>query len=334
MLDEVDLALIDAVQANPRAPWSELGPVLGAAPMTLSRRWRRLTEAGHAWVTIAPGPRQWFYLESALVGIGCEAASAGGVAAALARLPQVVTVDHVTGADDLFVIVVAPDLPSLSRFLLDVLPRHDGIVRVRASVGTELFGGVTWRLGVLDRAQDERVRARRSGAEEAASRRLGPDDRALYRALGLDGRRGYTDLARELGGTPQAVKRRLNRLLRSGDVMFRCDLARPLAGWHALAGLWLAVPDDRLAEAGRALGGWPETRLCASVLGTANLYVAFGLNSMQHAQRLLGRIVREMPHVSVVERQLALQQVKVFGQILGPDGRRVGSVPVDPWAEG
>ncbi|OLT13440.1 hypothetical protein BJF79_20545 [Actinomadura sp. CNU-125] len=49
MLDEVDLALIDAVQANPRAAWSELGPVLGAAPMTLSRRWRRLTDAGRAW---------------------------------------------------------------------------------------------------------------------------------------------------------------------------------------------------------------------------------------------------------------------------------------------
>ncbi len=46
MLDELDLALVDALQVNPRASWAALGDVLELAPVTLARRWQRLAESG------------------------------------------------------------------------------------------------------------------------------------------------------------------------------------------------------------------------------------------------------------------------------------------------
>ncbi|MFJ8440171.1 AsnC family protein [Kitasatospora griseola] len=54
MIDELDLALVDALRVDPRAPWSRLAAPLGVDPATLSRRWARLTADGDAWVTCYP----------------------------------------------------------------------------------------------------------------------------------------------------------------------------------------------------------------------------------------------------------------------------------------
>ncbi|MFC7564574.1 AsnC family transcriptional regulator [Actinomadura namibiensis] len=55
-MDELDLALVNALQLDPRAPWSRLSGPLGVDAATLSRRWSRLTESGAAWVTCVAGP--------------------------------------------------------------------------------------------------------------------------------------------------------------------------------------------------------------------------------------------------------------------------------------
>ncbi|WP_241196675.1 AsnC family protein, partial [Streptomyces sp. ADI95-17] len=39
---ELDLALVDALQAAPRAPWSRIGRALGVDATTAARRWERL----------------------------------------------------------------------------------------------------------------------------------------------------------------------------------------------------------------------------------------------------------------------------------------------------
>ncbi|GAA3353999.1 hypothetical protein GCM10017744_009850 [Streptomyces antimycoticus] len=53
-LDELDRGLVHALQIHPRAPWTLVGDVLAVNPVTAARRWRRLQEAGLAWVTAYP----------------------------------------------------------------------------------------------------------------------------------------------------------------------------------------------------------------------------------------------------------------------------------------
>jgi len=45
-LDELDLLLVTALQATPRADWQHLGRLLGVSASTATRRWARLTQAG------------------------------------------------------------------------------------------------------------------------------------------------------------------------------------------------------------------------------------------------------------------------------------------------
>jgi len=46
VLDDDDRRLIADLQVRPRASWTELGAVLGPSPLTLARRWARLSAAG------------------------------------------------------------------------------------------------------------------------------------------------------------------------------------------------------------------------------------------------------------------------------------------------
>ncbi|HEY3562147.1 MAG TPA: Lrp/AsnC family transcriptional regulator [Kribbella sp.] len=328
MLDEADLALVDALQLNPRASWASLADALELAPITLARRWQRLVDDGTAWVTVALSDRQ---MRGAVLELSCRPGAARAVALELAELPHVSTVGVTTGRFQVFALVLAPSLAAIADVLVRSLPVPADVTALHSHLYSGVFGGVVWRLGVINRARTEQVREPAGPAPERI-RPFGEGDRRLFLALGHDGRRSYHDLATELGVSAQAVRRRLDRLRRHGDITFRCDVARPLTGWGTMAFLWLSVPDGDLPAVGRALGAMPETRHCSGVPGPANLALVVSLHSLEHLDELLARIVREHPSAAVVDRRVVLQQVKVHGRIVDELGRSVRVVPVDPWA--
>jgi DNA-binding Lrp family transcriptional regulator len=157
------------------------------------------------------------------------------------------------------------------------------------------------------------------------------DDRRLFVALSVDGRRSFADLGAELGMTARTVQRRINRMIAAGDITFRCDLARQYAGWHASAILWLALPDDLLERTGERLLRWPETRTCAAIAGPNNLLLTVGLHAVSDLHGLVTRLRSEFPHVTIVDRQLALRQVKLYGRVLDGTGRWVSGTQLNPW---
>ncbi|MEV0585224.1 AsnC family transcriptional regulator [Nonomuraea sp. NPDC050310] len=333
LLSETDLELIDALQVNPRASWVEIGAATGADPVTAARRWQRLTGAGEAWTTVALGPRQMHDLNMAILEIDCEAGAAVPVAARLAEARHLITVQHVAGAHDLFVIAAAASMPALADYLLADLPRVPGVVRVRTHLATRIFeASCRWRLRVLPQAAAARL-ARRAAAPES-TRPMDEVDRRLFHALVADGRAGYAELAEVVGASERTVQRRLSRLLATGDVDFRCDLARSHAGWRSSAVLWLRMPDRLLEETGRALLGWPETRTCAALAGSSNMLLTVGLHSVTDLHPLVVRLEAGFPHLTVADRQIVLRQTKLYGRLLDPVGRCTGVVPVDPWSLG
>jgi DNA-binding Lrp family transcriptional regulator len=330
-LPEGDLELIDALQVNPRASWTEIGAALDLDPATVARRWKRLEEARLAWCTIALGQRQLHTMSVAFLELSCEAGAATAVADELARQPHVFTVQHVAGSYDLWAIAIAPNLSILSEYLLHRLPRQPGITRVRTHIATRAFDlSLRWRLRVLNAEQVARLRP--PVVDPASTRPMDEHDRRLFVALSVDGRRGYTDLEAELGMTARTIQRRINRLTATGDIDFRCDLARSLAGWHGAAVLWLAMPDDHLDETGERLMRWPETRTCAAIAGPNNLLLTVGLHGVADLHGLVTRLRSEFPHATIVDRQMVLRQVKLYGRVLDATGRWVSGTPLDPWA--
>ncbi|MFF4194485.1 Lrp/AsnC family transcriptional regulator [Nonomuraea sp. NPDC001831] len=331
LLAESDLELIDALQISPRASWVEVGAAVGADPVTAARRWQRLTSTGEAWTTVALGPRQMHALSMAFLEIDCAAGAAAEVAAALARERHLITVQHVAAGHDLFVIAVAPSMAALADHVLTALPRVPGVAKVRTHVATRVFeASCRWRLRVLP-PRTAAALARRPAAPES-TREMDEIDRRLFTALLPDGRAPYAELARAVGTSERTVQRRLTRLVATGDLDFRCDLARSHAGWHSAALLWLRMPDALLEETGRALLGWPETRTCAALAGPRNMLLTVGLHGVADLHPLVVRLEERFPHVTVADRQIVLRQSKLYGRLLDPYGRCAEVVPVDPWS--
>ncbi|MFE5785727.1 Lrp/AsnC family transcriptional regulator [Rhodococcus erythropolis] len=327
VLDETDLALIDALQVNPRSSWLQLGDALGIAPITLARRWERLRNSGAAWVSITQPPEK---SRGAVIELSCTPQSEMAVARHIAQLPYISTVGITTGDYQVYANLLAPTLSATTHALLQSISLPADVTRMRSHVFGSMFGGIQWRLGVLNRAQTDLLRDP-AAQSTRQSRPFGPQDRDLFLALAEDGRRAYTDLAEELNSSVHGIRRRVRDLLSQGEITFRCDAARSLSGWHTMALLWLSVPDQDLRTMGKDISTWEETRQCSAVVGAVNLLLIVNLRSFEHLEQIATRIRDRHPSAQIVDRRLVIRQVKVYGRLVDQQGRSTHTIPVDAW---
>jgi DNA-binding Lrp family transcriptional regulator len=332
-VDEVDVALLDALHVNPRASFAQLGSALEISAVTAARRWHRLSASGRAWVSSAPGPQ--LALVCAVYEVEAKPGLTENVGRALAGIPQVASVYVTDGPFGLHSLVFAGDMHALGSLLVDVIPQIGGMVRARAHVGMEWFSGVRWRLGAISSGQERSVADEDAGSDRRRAHRtrvFDDADHALYLALQHDGRASYRDLAHDLGTSEHLVRRRLASLVRRGMVSFRTDFARGEGGWPAELVLWLAVPHEQLERAGSEIGTWPETRVCLSAVGSANLLVMAQVHQLADLGQLLERIRVTFPAVVLRDQRVVLRPLKSWGRLQDRAGHAAGVVPVDPWA--
>ncbi|MEV6277976.1 AsnC family transcriptional regulator [Nocardia sp. NPDC051832] len=334
LLSEDELALIHALQLAPRASWAELGHALGVDPVTVARRWQRLTARGAAWVGVSPGPRLFDRVCLAYLRIDCAAGQAGAAVEALARHPHLVTLERAAGPHHILATAGAADLAAMSRYTLDVLPALPEITAVRADLITHMFTeGGDWRIDAL--APEQRTRLAAPAARPPSKRdrgRLTDQDRALLDALAQDGRAAYSALAAQLGTGAAAVKRRIDELTRLGLFRFRCDFARPLGGWPVAVTFWATAPTDQLHRIGHALVELPQIRNCAAITGTHNLLLQASLHSVADVLAFENQLAAAHPELTIGERVVTLRHDKLLGRVLDPQGRSMSVVAPDIWS--
>ncbi|RPE42321.1 DNA-binding Lrp family transcriptional regulator [Streptomyces sp. Ag109_O5-1] len=327
---ELDLALVDALQTAPRAPWTRIGRALGVDATTVARRWERLRDSGLAWITGYDAAR------TATVGyveVRCRPRSAAAVSAAVARLPWVFSVEETDGAHDLFLSVVATDLPTLGRSVREAIGALPGVRAVRTRLGITQYGeGSDWRTRALEPADRAALgeRGRHGRTTEYSTHmydRPAPEDQALLAALAEDGRLGWTELAARTGVGEHAARRRLGRMLREGAVTIRCDLARPLAGLSAALVYRARVPHGELERTGAALARLEQVRLCASVSGPHNLLLGVWLPGLAAVAVFESHLADRFPALEIGDRAVVLNSPKRMGRLLDERGRAIGRIP-------
>ncbi|MGH3439812.1 MAG: Lrp/AsnC family transcriptional regulator [Sciscionella sp.] len=330
-IDEVDLALVNALQIQPRAPWALVGRVLGIDPVTAARRWARLEAAGMAWVSCYPPTTP--DTSMAFIELVCEPGYGVAVAQQLAGDPQAISVDVTAGDRDVFVTVLTPDRDTMSEYLLDRLGRVRHLQRVRSHVAVRLYTeGSRWRLRSLDRHQSAALRSAPPEAGHAARTMRPPneEDWAIAVTLATDGRASIGTLAAASGVSVSTARRRLDRMLAGQQIRLRCEFTRALSGWPVNAWLFTRVQPSQLDEAGRLLARIPEVRTVTATAGPCNLIMAVWLRSLSDVPELEKQISREMPYLDIVDRSVVVRPIKLVGRLLGKEGHATGAViPVD-----
>jgi DNA-binding Lrp family transcriptional regulator len=329
--DEIDLAVVNALQSAPRASWSLVGEALGLSPVTVARRWERLRAAGLVWVTAYGGDFVYRHHVLAFIEVDCVASRLPAIMAGLAEQPQIASIEHTSGRQDLLLTVMVADLAALSLLHTQVLGRLDGITAVRSQIVTELLTeGSRWDLRTLDREQQRVLRARDDSVRDADPT-PSTEDRALILALGTDGRLGYGELAERTGMSESTARRRTNRLLRTGVVVPRCEIAHTRSGFPVFVTYRLNVPSEALTRVGAGLAAIPSVRMCAATASTHNLVVNGWVRSIPDSRRLEEFMAARFPEITVTDRSVTLANMKRMGRILDGEGRAVRAVPIDLW---
>lgn len=332
MLTETDLALVNALQVSPRAPWSLIGRTLGVGPVTVARHWEQLVERRAAWLTAYPGHTVRERLVFAFVQVDCAPGEAVRVARSAAADPHVVAVDHVAGPCDLMLHLVTADLAAVSRYVVERLSGLPGVLAARTLVAPHLYTeGSRWQVRAITSTQRDTLTAARPAPGMAP--RFGELDRALLLVLGENARATHTELAERLGVGASTVRRHLSAAMEGGVIRLRCEIARSWSPAPVTMLLWLRVPPDQLEGAARRLGRLPEVRMCAAVSGTANLLVGVWLRSPGEAVELEAEMVGKLSRLEIVDRAVTLRAVKLGGCLLDERGRISGRVPMDFWAD-
>ncbi|QBI56682.1 Lrp/AsnC family transcriptional regulator [Streptomonospora litoralis] len=331
-MDELDLALINAVQLSPRASWAELAEPLETDPSTLSRRWARLSADGEAWVTCYPGPPAVPTGAMAFIEVACRAGGVTSVAERLARHPHALNVEIVSGEYSVLVTAAAVSTQALSVYAMDVAAAVPGVRAVRLTpVARTASDGSHWRLDALDRGQQSAIGGSARDGRRPVRSLAG--EREVMLALGEDGRMPYAQLSRRTGIPANTLRRRLAELLATQRLVLRCDTASSVAGWPVLVTVWLGVPAGEVHGVCADLTAMPETRMAATTAGRANAAAVLWLHRLEDLHEWERRLAEAHPGAVVQDRLVTVRQVKRMGRLIGADGRGVGHVPMDVWAE-
>ncbi|WP_424466102.1 AsnC family transcriptional regulator [Pseudoclavibacter helvolus] len=325
-LSESDLALIDVMQEDPRAPWAQIGQAIGVSAPTARRRWGRLLDGDAAWVTTHAGWNSG--VVTAIVAVQCRPGTVENVIEAFVRHPRVVTIAEITGDHDLMLTVLVPDVHELRRFLRVGLTSHADVVRLRTMLVTRMFlDGSHWRSGFG-------VASRHVQSREGSTSPAAPLTPALATAISIlerNGRAPSSELAEALGVSEAYARRFVRRAVRSGQIVQRIDVQLEQPRWPYSLVLWMVVPAGRLYAAAARISGRQSVRACAALAGgSANLYAIVWLSSLAEAPEVEMQIVQDSD-VRVVERSIMLHYSKRMGHVFDAEQRRTGHVP---WVDG
>lgn len=144
-LDEIDGAIIAALQVDGRLSYAELGERVGLSAGGARLRVLRLEQRGILQVVGVTDPLKLGYERMAMVGVTVQG-SAQAVADRAGALDDVIYVVLGTGPFDVLVEVIAPDAESLFRLIDEEIRGIPGVVSVQTfdyhSIHTHRF---IWR---------------------------------------------------------------------------------------------------------------------------------------------------------------------------------------------
>jgi DNA-binding Lrp family transcriptional regulator len=316
MLDDVDRAVVHALQIDGRVPLRTIATVVGVSENTVARRYQRLRSAGVVRVVgVVNGARLGYTAWT--LRLQCTPDAAGAVAGALAERPDTSWVYLLSGGTEISCNTQARNVSDRDSLLLSKLPRTRRVTSVsahsilRATVLPSAWRGLYW----LNVNQVEELRPERP-VDDDTPIALDAGDQALLDALSRDGRTGYAELASITGWSDSTVKRRMDHLRRNGVLSYLLDVPVAALGYHAEARLWMNVRPSRLVATAETLATHPEVSFAAITTGPTNLIAAVNCRDNADLYRYLTERVSTLDAVASMETAPVIRTVKRAGALL------------------
>jgi Lrp/AsnC family transcriptional regulator for asnA, asnC and gidA len=136
--DETDRKILDLLKANGRATNQKIARMLGISAATVSARIRQMDEAKAVKVVAATDFAAFGYTILLAIGVEVQGRSAEAVGRDLAKLPQVLSINLVTGAKDIEILLAAREFSELADFMLKEVAGIPGIRSLSPAIAVDI----------------------------------------------------------------------------------------------------------------------------------------------------------------------------------------------------
>lgn len=268
-LDDLDVAIIHALQADGRIAWRQVAASLGADRSTVARRGQRLLESGVVRVVGLPDVIACGFGFPVLMRLRCTLGSVSRVAETLATRDDVRFVSITSGSADCVAEFIVRSSASLVALVDDDLSLIPGITSADTQVPIKAF---SWDW-IPEPQTAQRFAIGTNGIDDAPSPSRLPDDLdlALLDPLACDGRAPVSELARTAGVSVSTALRRIAALVDSGRLRIRTLVEPSTLGYGVEFMLWMSVTPGLLDEVASQLTGVTSVRYLAATTGPHNL---------------------------------------------------------------
>lgn len=322
---DVDVRIIAALLAHPRARVGSLAAAAGTSAPTVSRRLAALQEQRLVRVIGVLDQQRADAGFSVFLRLRCRTGTSVEVAHAVARWPEAGYVSVIGGDLDC---AAQLHLRSTAHLLEIMKGRLAGMRQVTGSSTSKIIRRFStphgWTGGLLGEQALAALRAERLDhwSEDRPYRRsrLDATDEALLRELGDDGRRTWRHLADALGVQPATVSRRVEALMSAGLLRLRTVVQPAVIGQPVVAYVWLRVAPSRLEAVGRALAAHPNVLNIAATTGHSNLSGEVAVASDEALYAFITEDVGQLSGVAAVDVSDGLDVIKRGSLVFEPDG--------------
>ena len=302
MLDAIDTQIVECLQVDGRASWTQIARQIGVPTSTAFRRGTALLE-GNA-ICIATLPTLAVYPDESRVyevRVRCRRGAVRSVARRLAERPDSRWVAVVTGEYDVSAELIVPQSADLGEVLIDQIQDDPGVLAVdTAMVLAEHNVANDWpqRFPAYEQPPPP---------EHACS----PDhfdatDTAILAELSEDGRRSYAAVAAALDLSENTVRRRCTEMFQR-----RCARVATLVRPHSLGYneellIRLDVPPGHADAAIEMLAHQNGVHHIASNLGSPSLVCELMLKSHQDIRTFVQDVIARLPGVTRMSVEIEL----------------------------
>ena len=138
-MDELDLAIIDALKANGRRPFTDIALEVGVSEGTVRNRVTRLIEERILHIVGLVDPSSLGFNAPAMIGVSITDGDIEEIGGKIAQFPEVSYLIMVSGEFDLIVEVLCRDREHLANFLNQDLRRVPGVGRTQTFMTLRTF---------------------------------------------------------------------------------------------------------------------------------------------------------------------------------------------------
>jgi Lrp/AsnC family transcriptional regulator for asnA, asnC and gidA len=136
--DDTDRKILELLKANGRATNQKIARLLKISAATVSARIRQMEDAKAMKVVAATDFAAFGYNILIAIGVEVQGRPAEDVAKELARLPQILSINLVTGAKDIEILLAVQQFSELSDFLLNDIAAIKGVRSLSPAIAVDI----------------------------------------------------------------------------------------------------------------------------------------------------------------------------------------------------